>query len=586
MAAISGRSTLNPLLLPEIVGLVVENVPMVPDLLSCACVNSIWNVAALKRLYTGSLNDMQFCTPDIGSLNCLFVASRERFARNMSFVKHLLLSPEAPAIDGAAYPEHRLACFEKCRAMRHRQYAELLLRPKGRGLKSLTIPFEIDGQDWSLISDLLLTPTVEFLAIDNYYCELLTVGSSYSREPIISADKFSNLKALTVYKSASYLEIDELCQLLQSCDLQFFHLEERCQTESLTSFNTVKLLSCLRQQQNLKALALILPHCDPPLESVSAEEHGIPWPRLKALYLGQGDQHWLGQFPNFKGLQILSLQKLTSGIPTVNQNAIKNIAKCQHLQAIDIVFHKPVDLGALLDIARGCPLLQKLSVRPLKNGRTPELTENRFSSLLRALPRLEFLELDLKFQMDGAKLQDLSRHCPQLTVLGLSRACLYLSLAVMRKAHPLQQLKIMHFARIWFKDPRRLMKQDKIQSIATEWRRIFPKLQEKPCPADVYFRYMQEEYLSEESEDDRASADAEMPLSEPGLDFDDYGTDWFNLRTKLWRALGYGKDLDINDKIQYMWQTNLEIETIGWPVVPLEAFSDPVRHSTTANYTR
>ncbi|KAM5432275.1 hypothetical protein McanCB56680_006557 [Microsporum canis] len=193
MAAISGRSTLNPLLLPEIVGLVVENVPMVPDLLSCACVNSIWNVAALKRLYTGSLNDMQFCTPDIGSLNFLFVASRERFARNMSFVKHLLLSPEAPAIDGAAYPEHRLACFEKCRAMRHRQYAELLLRPKGRGLESLTIPFEIDGQDWSLISDLLLTPTVEFLAIDNYYCELLTAGSSYSREPITSAVSFAIL---------------------------------------------------------------------------------------------------------------------------------------------------------------------------------------------------------------------------------------------------------------------------------------------------------------------------------------------------------------------------------------------------------
>jgi hypothetical protein len=36
-------------------------------------------------------------------------------------------------------------------------------------------------QDWSQISDLLLPPTVEFLAIDNYYCRLLTASSSYSR---------------------------------------------------------------------------------------------------------------------------------------------------------------------------------------------------------------------------------------------------------------------------------------------------------------------------------------------------------------------------------------------------------------------
>jgi hypothetical protein len=120
---------------------------MVPDLSSCAGVNNIWNVVALKKLYRGSLNDMQFRTPDIGSLNCLLVASRERFARNMSFVRHLLLCPETPTIDEATNPDTRLACFEKCRAMRHREDAEHLLRPRGRGLTSLTIPFEIVDQD-------------------------------------------------------------------------------------------------------------------------------------------------------------------------------------------------------------------------------------------------------------------------------------------------------------------------------------------------------------------------------------------------------------------------------------------------------
>lgn len=187
MTTISNQNTSNPLLLPEIIGLVISNVHIVPDLLNCACVNSIWNVAALKKLYEGSLNDMQFHTPDIGSLNCLFVASRKRFARNMSFMKHLLLSPETPTVDEAAHPHTRLACFEKCRAMRHRQYAELLLRPRGRGLKSLIIPFEIVDQDWSPISDLLVTPTLEYLAIDISYCELLIESFTCLKESITPA---------------------------------------------------------------------------------------------------------------------------------------------------------------------------------------------------------------------------------------------------------------------------------------------------------------------------------------------------------------------------------------------------------------
>jgi hypothetical protein len=178
IAAIIHRDIRNPLLLPEIVGLVIDNVHMLPDLLDCACVNSVWNAAALRKLYIGSMNDMQFRTPDIGSLNSLFVASRTRFARNMTFVKHLLLSPETPAIDESANPWTRLACFEKCCALRHRQSAELLLRPKGRGLASLTIPYEIINQDWSFISDLLLAPTMEYLAVDNIYCKILMTQSS------------------------------------------------------------------------------------------------------------------------------------------------------------------------------------------------------------------------------------------------------------------------------------------------------------------------------------------------------------------------------------------------------------------------
>jgi hypothetical protein len=205
MEAVLLRDISNPLLLPEIVGSILDNVHSVPDVLSCACVNRVWNREALKKLYKGSLNDMQFRTPDIASLNCLFVASRKRFARNMSFVRHLLLSPEIPTVDEAMYPDTRLACFEKCRAMRHRQYAELLLRPQGRGLTSITVPFEIDGQDWSHISDLLLTPTVEFLALDNCYCELLMANVGYSQNLITPAVSVARHLAFSSLVSESCL---------------------------------------------------------------------------------------------------------------------------------------------------------------------------------------------------------------------------------------------------------------------------------------------------------------------------------------------------------------------------------------------
>jgi hypothetical protein len=79
-----------------------------------------------------------------------------------------------------------------------------------------------------------------------------------------------------------------------------------------------------------------------------------------------------------------------------------------------------------------------------------------------------------------------------------------------------------------------MMQWDKIRSIAIEWHRIFPKLRAMPCPADIYSQYMQEDDLSEESEERASvSADDEMSLSKPRLDFDDYEFDWFILRTKL-----------------------------------------------------
>ncbi|KAJ1707740.1 hypothetical protein NYO67_10090 [Aspergillus flavus] len=159
MVANPYQYTRNPLVIAEIVGLVIENVDMVPDLLNCACVNSIWMEPALRKLYRGSMNDMQFRTPGIDSLNCLLVASPGRFARNVSFVKHLLLAPEYPS-GGCGNSSCRPLCFDVCRAMRFRGLAELLLRTQPRGFTSLMIPFEMAHNALELFSDHLGQETV------------------------------------------------------------------------------------------------------------------------------------------------------------------------------------------------------------------------------------------------------------------------------------------------------------------------------------------------------------------------------------------------------------------------------------------
>lgn len=170
----------------EIVRHILENLSDASDLLACACVNKLWNEEALRVLYRGSLTDMQFRSPDIESLNCLLVASRERFAFNMGFVKHLLLRPDAPSDDEAAHPNRRIACFQKCRAFRRRQDAELLFSSHRNCLFSLTIPFEIKEEDFSRVADLLVQTAIEFLAVDISYCGLLADGFSCLRDSGVS----------------------------------------------------------------------------------------------------------------------------------------------------------------------------------------------------------------------------------------------------------------------------------------------------------------------------------------------------------------------------------------------------------------
>jgi hypothetical protein len=178
-------------------------------------------------------------------------------------------------------------------------------------------------------------------------------------------------------------------------------------------------------------LVLGLPGCGAILGSkgLASKELGDTWPRLKALHLGEGDQHWLDHLPTFRELQILSLRILESETANIRQN-VENITRCRDLRVINFDLGRLDDVEILMDIARGCRLLQMFRVRPAGCRVGPEVANSLLSNLFRALPRLEYLAVCLEFQMDGAVLEDLARHCPQLTVLELPRTQLYASLSL------------------------------------------------------------------------------------------------------------------------------------------------------------
>lgn len=160
----------------------MNHVEAPPDLLNCACVSGTWSIPALKKLYRGSMNDMRYRTPDIGSLNCLLVASRDRFVRNMSFVDHLTIAPAVTVREDSG-EDHKPIGIEKCRALSRSEDAERLLKPMAKGPESLAVPLEISNQDISGIVHLVLQPNIKCLSINSAYCQMLWRSQGYLPSP-------------------------------------------------------------------------------------------------------------------------------------------------------------------------------------------------------------------------------------------------------------------------------------------------------------------------------------------------------------------------------------------------------------------
>lgn len=61
-----------------------------------------------------------------------------------------------------------------------------------------------------------------------------------------------------------------------------------------------------------------------------------------------------------------------------------------------------------------------------------------------------------------------------------------------------------------------------------------------------------------------------------------YSPDWESFPRDFGAALGYEEEVtfEMHDRIRRMWRTNIELELVGWPVVPLESFIHPNRQSS------
>lgn len=351
----------------------------------------------------------------------------------------------------------------------------------------------------------------------------------------------------------------------------------------------VQLLRCLWRHQNLQALALKI-SCGvigtgEVCADVEKEIGTTCWPRLRALYLQPADRYWLQKLPTFEKLQILELRDTESLRPDFAKDLAHGISPCRYLQVVDLEFRKVDDSEIFSTMANGCPLLRRFCVSGLDHS--PDMTGDQFSRLLQALPQVELLALPVRFKMTVSKLRDLFNCCSRLKVLEMHQTRLYLSLESLMEAPSLSELRELRLCSVWFKDLGRYAQLRSLQSIATEWSRVFPQMRRIPYPADVFGPevHIEEHPSSRESDRDdddwSTGNDSEMSLDDPGLDFDEYNTEWFHMRRRLWKLLGYEMDdcHEVITRTEHMWQTNHENEIFDWPIIPIQAYLDPETHS-------
>ena len=392
----------------------------------------------------------------------------------------------------------------------------------------------------------------------------------------------SSLKALSIHRSGP-IDIKKLCAWLDCCDLHLFQLHDGQDLDSHSELLQRELFQRLWRHRNLQVIALSMSWSSDVshrrVGMICAElerETKLPWwPKLRGLYLSRLDKTWTTQLPTFSDLQIL---KQPMVIPTYLPNEIPDetvvmttISKCRNLKVIEIeLSHMFDDKEFILELAKGCPQLRHFNVS--SSIHSDLVLEGEYlSELFRYLPHLEVLSLGFKTLITGTKLQDLSTSCPNLQILKLGLARLQLSLSSLQSTQPLKNLKIIHLRQIWFHDSSLHLRTNNIPVLATAWSSVFPLLSHLPCPADIYAL----QYNSQSPYPTQISStgfNEEDRINHSNLEFQDQRTNFFICRNEVWKYLEYKFDSNVCEQMIKDWNSEFEIRTSGYPVLPLSAF--------------
>lgn len=379
-----------------------------------------------------------------------------------------------------------------------------------------------------------------------------------------------------------------------------------------------KLLQSLWRQQGLRALALRI-NCnqidmDDVHKNLEEQMGTVCWPRLQALYLQNVKRYWPQKLSSFKELQILELSNLKGEFDQITDLAAC-ISRCRRLNVIHLCFEELYNPDIFLTIARGCPLLRRFCV---STGTTStKLSYPDFSLLVQALPNVELLGLCVICNITASTLQDLATCCPRLEVLEMGFSRMHLSQASLAKVPPLSKLRVLRLFTLWFKNPYHYDQWRCLKSLATEWSRVFPQLRRPTCDIDLYEPSILERVVTPEPDakdedwttnndgettshedgdmnwigsdlngigdgDDMITTYSDSDLEHMGWDVNNLGDDqssyWRTLRISLWKLLRYNMDDELGSILlpeYHMWQTNFEIDILGWPVIPSEVYLKP-----------
>lgn len=199
------------------------------------------------------------------------------------------------------------------------------------------------------------------------------------------------------------------------------------------------------------------------------------------------------------------------------------------------------------------------------------------------MSQLELLSFEVPFHMTASALRDLSDSCPRLTLLALKRTSLYISMKSLLAVPPLLSLRVMEFGLVQFDDHHCSIRSGGLEGVVREWKRIFPRIQHLPCPNDAAeLKSDPEGNPSTSKTDSNVGNSSTKNCNKTTSDsmFHDQGSDSSQVRRQLWKLLGYSpKDIsDLGFRFNHKWQSDLEIELFGWPVVVMSTYEFPQKY--------